>query len=216
MPWNRWYSLKSYVSSSLWLVPLFALVAGLATKGLAEHLGAWMVAQGFYDLKTGFFGLSAEGAHAVLDRIYTLNLSCLVFTFGSLLVAIQVAGGQYTPRIIATTLLRDNVVRWIVAFFVFTLLWVNRTMTQLGSEAEVPQFQVLLGMVFGMASLVAFLRLIDYSAKLLRPVALAGRIGEQGIAVVENVYPSPTRGVDTPPSPRKKHGRSPLAWVFRG
>ena len=29
--------------------------------------------------------------------------------FGSLLVAIQVASGQYTPRIIATTLLRDNV-----------------------------------------------------------------------------------------------------------
>ena len=44
-------------------------------------------------------------------RSITLNLSFLVFTFGSLLVAIQVAGGQYTPRIIATTLLRDNVIR---------------------------------------------------------------------------------------------------------
>jgi hypothetical protein len=32
-----------------------------------------------------------------------------VFTFGSLLVAIQVAGGQYTPRIIAATLLRKMV-----------------------------------------------------------------------------------------------------------
>jgi hypothetical protein len=29
----------------------------------------------------------------------------IVFTFGSLLVAIQIASGQLTPRIIATTLL---------------------------------------------------------------------------------------------------------------
>ena len=206
MFWNRWYSVKSYVWSSLWIVPFFALVAGFAVKMLAEHFSAWMVARGFYDLKTGFFALSQDGAHAVLDRIFALNLSCLVFTFGSLLIAIQVAGGQYTPRIIATTLLRDNVIRWIVGFFVFTLLWVNRTMTQLGIEPEVPQFQVFLGMTFGMASLVAFLLLIDYSARLLRPVALAGRIGEQGIAVIESVYPNPTRGANVPRDSGSKRG----------
>mgnify|MGYP003693892103 CR=1 FL=1 len=43
--------------------------------------------------------------------------------FGSLLVAIQVAGGQLTPRIIATTLLRNNVVRYSVGLFVFTLVF---------------------------------------------------------------------------------------------
>ena len=46
-----------------------------------------------------------------------------MFTFGSLLVAIQVAGGQLTSRIIATTLLRDNVVRYSVGLFVFTLVF---------------------------------------------------------------------------------------------
>jgi uncharacterized membrane protein len=50
----------------------------------------------------------------VLERTVTMSLSFLVFTFGSLLVAIQIAGGQLTPRIIATTLLRDNVVRYAV------------------------------------------------------------------------------------------------------
>ena len=48
-----------------------------------------------------------------------MTLSFLVFTFGSLLVAIQIAGGQLTPRIIATTLLRDNVVRYAVGLFSF-------------------------------------------------------------------------------------------------
>lgn len=216
MAWNRWYSFKSYLRFSLWTVPLAALVAQVIVKRLAEHLGGWMVRQGFYDLQTGFFALDETGANALLDRIFTLSLSCLVFTFGSLLVAIQVAGGQYTPRIIATTLLRDNVIRGIVGLFVFTLLWANRTMVQLGSQVMVPQFQVFLATVFGMASLIAFLVLIDYSAKLLRPVSLVDRIGERGIKVIESVYPELTADVTVPATPTKKRKRTLLRRESRG
>ena len=206
MAWNRRYSVISYVRSSLWVVPFVALVCSIVLKRLAEHLGGWMVHQGFYDLQTGFYGLTAAEAHAVLDRIFTLNLTCLVFTFGSLLVAIQVAGGQYTPRIIATTLLRDNVIRVIVGLFIFSSLWANRTMLQLGNEHQVPQFQVFLAMMFGLSSIIAFIVLIDYCAKLLRPVSLVGRVGEQGIAVIESVYPNPTRTGDTQAAPGVKRG----------
>ena len=192
MAWNRRYSLRSYVRSALWIVPVLALITQFVMKRLAENLGAWMVSQGFYDLQTGFFAVNAAEAHAILDRIFNLNLSCLVFTFGSLLVAIQVAGGQYTPRIIATTLLRDKVIRWIIGLFVFTLLWVHRTMVQLGQGTQVPQFQVFLATLFGLAALIAFIVLIDYSAKLLRPVSLVRRIGEQGVAVIDRAYPYPT------------------------
>ena len=67
--------------------------------------------------------LGVTGAQAMFNAVITLALSFIVFTFGSLLVAIQVAGGQYTPRIIATTLLRDNVIRYTAGLFVFTLLF---------------------------------------------------------------------------------------------
>ena len=206
MTWNRRYSIISYLRSSLWVVPVFALITELAVKRLFENFGVWMVRQGIYDLKTGFFALSAAEAHAVLDRIFTINLSCLVFTFGSLLVAIQVAGGQYTPRIIATTLLRDNVIRCIVGFFVFTMLWANRTMIQLGNLGVVPQFQLFLTMVFGLGAIIAFILLIDYAAKLLRPVSLVGRIGEQGIAVIKSVYPDPALSAAVPTAPARKLG----------
>ncbi len=68
-------------------------------------------------------GLSPAGATALYQTFIALTLNFLVFTFGSLLVAIQVAGGQLTPRIIATTLLRNNVVRYSVGLFVFTLVF---------------------------------------------------------------------------------------------
>jgi len=212
MAWNRRYSIMSYARSSLWVVPVIALIAAIILKRLSERLGGWMVNQGFYDLKTGFYALTAPEAHSVLDRIFTLSLSCLVFTFGSLLVAIQVAGGQYTPRIIATTLLRDNVIRWIVGLFVFTMLWVNRTMLQLGNIPDVPQFQVFLGIIFGLISIVAFMVLIDYSAKLLRPVSLVRRVAEHGLEVIESVYPNPTMNVA---EPARKRTWEFLSWGSR-
>ncbi|WP_233853605.1 DUF2254 domain-containing protein [Paraburkholderia sp. HD33-4] len=191
MAWNRRYSLSSYVRSALWVVPIIALLTALALNRTSEFIVHWVAAHGGYDLRHGFLDVSMEEAHAILDRVFTLNLSCLVFTFGSLLVAIQVAGGQYTPRIIATTLLRDNVIRWIVGLFVFSLLWTHRTMSEIGHSHLVPQLQLFIATIIGLGSLIAFIVLIDYSARLLRPVALVARIAEHGFAVIKSIYPNP-------------------------
>ncbi|NLP62720.1 DUF2254 domain-containing protein [Paraburkholderia sacchari] len=189
MAWNRRYSLISHVRSSLWIVPLFAVMSAMILKRVAVAVGDWLINTHGYDIENGFLSVSADEAHAILDRIFTLNLSCLVFTFSSLLVAIQIAGGQYTPRIIATTLLRNNVIRWVVGLFVFSMLWTHRTMTELGQGTLIPQLQVALATAIGLASLVAFILLIDYSARLLRPVSLVGRVAELGFTVIRNVYP---------------------------
>ena len=44
----------------------------------------------------------------------------------------------------------------------------------------------------GLVSLVVFLYLIDYAARLLRPVSIVQRVGESGIAVIQSVYPEST------------------------
>ncbi|MGT2475696.1 DUF2254 domain-containing protein [Paraburkholderia terrae] len=207
MDWNRWYSLKSYLRSSLWTVPLIAVAIYAVVKPVAEMVGRWMIRQGTLDPKTGLLGLSMTGARSLLGDIVSADLAFLVFTFGSLLVAIQVAGGQYTPRIIATTLLRDNIIRSISGLFVFTLLFANRTQSWMG-ESEVHQLQVFIAALFGFASVVAFLFLIDYAAKFLRPVSLVARVGEQGIAVIESVYPAPATGIGTRPA-RDESRRAP-------
>ncbi len=191
MAWNRRYGLISRVRSSLWIVPILAVMAAIALNRIIDRVGVWIDTRGGYDLQYGFLAVTAGEAHSILDRIFTLNLSFLVFSFGSLLVAIQVAGGQYTPRIIATTLLRDNVIRWIVGLFVFSLLWTHRTMVKLGQSSVVPQLQVLIATIIGLGSVVAFILLIDYCARLLRPVSLVGRVAEHGFAVIKSVYPHP-------------------------
>jgi len=103
MNWNRLYRLRSYLKSSLWVVPFVAIPLELVATRLVHWLDA--------SLDWTLMDYTVPGAQAVLQAIVAALLSFVVFTFASLLVAIQVASAQLTPRIIATILLRNNVVK---------------------------------------------------------------------------------------------------------
>ena len=121
----------------MWLVPLVALLVYAVFHRVVHAVGNWLVERGWtndVDVVPGAVAGRARGRCS--RRFITLNLSFIVFTFGSLLVAIQVAGGQYTPRIIATTLLRDNAIRAIVGVFVFTLAFCVRVLTRMDDTVE--------------------------------------------------------------------------------
>jgi uncharacterized membrane protein len=182
--WNLVFRLVSYMRSSLWIVPIVAILLEQIIFRLFLLLDAWLVYP--------FDGLGLSGAEAIIQTVITLTLSFLVFTFGSLLVAIQVASGQLTPRIIATTLLRDRVVRYSVGLFVFSLVFAVGTIGR--TDKTVHHFPVLVTGLLGLICMADFLYLIDYAARLLRPVSIAGRVGKMGLAVIESVYPRMTEG----------------------
>ena len=184
MYWKQRYQARSYLRSSLWIVPVAAGFAERVFRIIVGHLEGRLPWVGY--------GLGLDGARALTNAVITLTLSLLVFTFASLLVAIQVASGQYTPRIIATTLLRDNVIRYTVGLFVFTFLFCVRALNQL--ETTVAQLATFITGLLGLVCLAAFLFLIDYAARLLRPVSLVKRVGNDGLAVIESVYPEKLTG----------------------
>src|SRR5689334_12810849 len=177
--WNVRYRLISYFRSSLWVVPVVALVIEQFVTFILRRLDARLEWSGFH--------LGLSGARSITESIITLTLSFIVFTFGSLLVAIQVASGQYTPRIIATTLLRNNVIRYTVGLFVFSFIFAIQALNRVESSA--PQLLVFLTGSLGFACLAAFLFLIDYAARLLRPVSLVQNVGEAGLKVIDSIYP---------------------------
>ncbi|MGF6840508.1 hypothetical protein QF001_004375 [Paraburkholderia youngii] len=45
MDWKRWYSLRSYLRSSRWTVPLIAIAIYAVAKPVAEMVGRWMSSQ---------------------------------------------------------------------------------------------------------------------------------------------------------------------------
>ena len=147
----------------MWLVPLVALLVYAAFQRVVHATGAWLVERGWTNDATSFQALPLAGARSLLETLITLNLSFLVFTFGSLLVAIQVAGGQYTPRIIATTLLRDNAIRMTVGVFVFTLAFCVRVLSRMTDTVN--QLDLFVAGLLGTASVMVFLYLIDHAAR---------------------------------------------------
>ena len=142
---TKWRSLLRYVRSALWVVPLIAMLLELALMPVLRELDtrfSWTL-----------LGLGLSGARSMLETFVSMALSFMVFTFGSLLVAIQVASGQLTPRVIATTLLRDNVVRYTVGLFAFTLIFAINALNRL--EPVPHQLVLLLAVVLGLSSIAA-------------------------------------------------------------
>ncbi|MGA9092370.1 MAG: DUF2254 domain-containing protein [Bradyrhizobium sp.] len=186
MNWNRLYGLRSYLESSLWVVPFIAIPLALVLVRLLDRLDAW--------LSWSLLNFNSTGAQVLLEAFVTATLSFVVFTFGSLLVAIQVASAQMTPRIIATTLLRNDVVRYTVGLFILTLMYALSAQNRMGGDVH--QLVMLVATVLGIFSFAAFFYLIDYASRLLRPISILSNVGRDGLSVIESVYPDQTRGPD--------------------
>jgi uncharacterized membrane protein len=196
MIWKKIFFAKDYFRSSLWLIPFIAIPLELAATRILHRLDGW--------LGWTFLDLDVSGAQAMLNAIITATLSFVVFTFGSLLVALQIASGQMTPRIIATILVRDNVVRYTTGLFIFTLLFAVSAINRI--QASVFQLVEFVAACLGVTCFAAFLFLIDHAARLLRPISIMGLVGKAGLAVIESVYPDPSLSTNEKSTVSKKLG----------
>jgi uncharacterized membrane protein len=173
----------------MWAVPVAAYIASFFLIQIIGWLDDWL--QWSWAWK-----LDVATVDTALESLVAATVSFIVFAFSSLLVAIQIASAQLTPRIIATTLLRDNTIRGVVALFVLTLAFGVGTLAR--AQDHVPYMLLTCAVLLGGASTVAFIYLIDYAARLLRPVSIVWRIGQEGLAVIEGVYPDKIKGPHVP------------------
>ncbi|MGH7117466.1 MAG: DUF2254 domain-containing protein [Acetobacteraceae bacterium] len=193
--------------TALWIVPLLTLMVEQVVIRIVASVDAHVA-------WVPWVGATAEGILGEMDTIITLSISLLVFTLGSVLVTIQVAGGQLTPRIIATTLLRDNLIRFTVGLFAFTMFFAVGVKAR--SDDRILHIGGTLAVFLGIGSTMAFLFLIDYTARMLRPVAIVWRIGEQGIKVIRSVYPETVELPLIPTPTRLPFGSPARVVVHRG
>jgi uncharacterized membrane protein len=167
----------------LWFYPLLSIGAALLTAAAAHWLDAW----------TGWTEphVSEDGARAVVGTLSSALLTFIVFVFSVLLVAVQIASAQLTPRVIALVL-RDPLTKTALAVFVFTYTY---SLIVLGRvEDPVPWLSTTLCVYSSMASVGVFLFLIDRVARKLRPVGVLSLVGAAARRVILHVYPRPLAG----------------------
>jgi uncharacterized membrane protein len=193
LTWGRRYAVTSYLRSAVWTAPVIALALEQATFRIASaHQLDFGSVPGFV--------YNREGAIALADYVITSATAFIVFTFGSMIVAIQVASGQSSPRIIATMLLRDNAIRYAVGLFAYVLLLAVAIKARIDMT---PQSLISIMGVLALTSVIVFMFLIDHAARLLRPVTIVTRIARDGLTVIADVYPDP---IATAPPGVRPHG----------
>lgn len=206
MFWKSTSGIKSELKSSLWIIPLVAIPLELLATRVVHYLDA--------RLGLTFMGLAVSGAQAMYEAIVSAILSFLVFTFGSLLVAIQVASSQLTPRIISTILLSDKVVKFSVGLFIFTLLFALSAQNRI--DKEVHELVAFVTACLGILCFATFFYLIDHASRLLRPISVLAQVGSEGINVIRSVYPEPSLGPGVQQSQRGSLGSPDACIVHRG
>lgn len=178
MRWLTEHQVRAYLRASAWPVPTAAIPVALAVSPLVRLL----------DQRTGWrlLGYAPAEAIALLGAIIPAALTMVVLILSMLLLAVQLAASQFSPRLIGGLLARRPV-RVCLFVMVFTYVYCAGVLGRVG--VRVPQLPVLVAIVLTMVSVGAGLFLIDYLAKELRPVRMLARTADAGRAVLEHVYP---------------------------
>ena len=188
MTWLQRYRINRFLRDSVWLPPLLGMVVALLVHPLVRR------ADQILDLKAA---IGPESARAVLAALASSMLTFIVFVFSIMLVTVQLASAQLTPRIIAT-FFRSGILRFSLTVFVFAFAYTLMALSRI--EDTVPQISVWIATYSSAACVGIFLYMIDRVGKSLRPVSVLTRVGNTGQEVIQDVYPLPVAGTEDAPS----------------
>jgi uncharacterized membrane protein len=195
MTWLQRHRVRHYVGDSIWILPVLGMVAALGAVRLLNWVDAAM------GWRSGFH---PEAARTVLGTLSSSMFTLIVFVSSALLVAVQLASAQLTPRVIAIVF-KDPVTKFSLAAFVFAFTFTLAALVRI--EDFVPLVTSDVAAYGCVASLGVFLFLIDHMGKALRPSGAARSVASLGRGVIERVYPrrlaeSPDTSPDSADVPR--------------
>jgi len=181
MSWLDRHRLKLYLRNSIWVFPVLSIVAGLLAVALLNRI----------DRALGLeMNLGAETARAVMGTIAASMFTLVVVSSSAVLLAVQLASAQLTPRII-TLVYRSRIRKFCISAFVFTFTFSVSALVRI--ESTVPLLTSYVAAYGFLFNLALFLYFIDGMGKTLRPGSALHVVGLAGREVFQSVYPSRLR-----------------------
>jgi len=186
--WLQRYQIRYLIRNSIVVLPALGIVAALVTSWIVGRV------EGVVGWESPY---SPESMRTVIVTLAAAMLTFVVFLSSTLLVALQLASAQLTPRIIGFVF-RDRITKLSLTAFVYTFTLSVALLIRI--ESQVPLITPELAIWGSVASLCAFFFLIDHMGKVLRPSGVLERWGSVGRKVICGVYPKPlTESLGTPP-----------------
>lgn len=177
MTWLQRYRISHYVQNAIWIHPVLAMVTAMVLVRVLHRLEAAMQWESEID---------PDNMRAVLGSLAGAMFTFIVFVCSSLLLVVQLASAQLTPRIIGV-LLRDPITKLTLTLFVFTFAFATAVLLRIGST--VPLVTSHIAGYSSIACIGLFLFLIDRVGKLLRPSGALQSVATRAHEVINIVYP---------------------------
>jgi len=180
------FRLARSVRSSLWLVPLLCVLGGVAlaisTLAIDRRYDHDLVPRSL----TG--GPSSVQTMLSTIAMSTLTLATLVLTV--LTVAVQLAMGQFSPRIVAA-LLNDRRNQLVIGLFGATFVYALLVLREVDDQGDgvVPGLSVIVAVALMLTSLAGLFLFVQHSGRLLRASGLIDLVGENTRKQFDRLYP---------------------------
>lgn len=188
MNWLLRHRVKLYLRNSIWVFPSVAIVAGLVAVAVLSR----------FERAMGWeMNISPETARAIMGTIAGSLFSLLVLISSAVLVAVQLASAQLTPRIIAFVY-RNTFRKLALAAFAFTFTFSVGVLVRI--EDSVPLLTSYLAAYGFLLTLALFIFFIDGMGKTIRPSSALRAVGLAGREVIWAVYPQPLSDQHSQPS----------------
>jgi len=202
MTWWQRYRIRHYLRNSIWIFPVLAIVVAVTLVRLLSWLEEAMGWHGDYHPDT---------MRAVLGSLAGAMFTFIVFVCSSLLLVVQLASAQLTPRIIGT-LFRDTLTKLTLSMFVFTFTFSIAALVRVGTSAPLLTAEIAAFSSAGCLGLFIFL--IDHVGKVLRPSGALHSVASQAHQVIDSVYPRPLmKSTETRPEPAPLPDQVPARTV---
>lgn len=202
MNWLRQYRLRLYLRDSIWLFPVLSIAGALLIVSLLSRLERAMGWQ---------MSMSAQTARTIMGTIAGSMFTLVVVVSSAVLVAVQLASAQLTPRMIPFVY-RNTVRKVSLTVFVFTFTFAVGVLVRI--EDAAPLLTGYLAAYGFLASLCLFLHFIDSIGKTVGPSAALSSVALVGRKAIRAVYPNPfDEQHSKPPEPIKILDTKPVSTI---
>ena len=192
----RLSALRESLQSSLWVFPSIGVLVGI--------VAAWWLGQ-LDDAGTSLpfvFQGSADSARSILSTIAGSTMTVTSLTFSLTVVALQVASGQFTPRLMRT-FLSDRGNQAVLAVFLGTFAYALVLLQGVQAASDriqrsVPAIGVTVAVAAALVSVSALVYFIHHLTVQLRVDKVMQHVAEDTITVVEATF-QPAIVDDEPP-----------------
>jgi uncharacterized membrane protein len=195
------FRVRHVLRTSLWFVPVLCVLAGVAlsfgTIALDRAAGGSVVPQSLSG--------DSDAALAILTTVAAsmVTLTGLVLTIT--MVVVQLAMGQFTPRVLRT-ILRDRPSQMAIGVFVATFAHAMLVMREVKAPSEgdggnVPGLAIVVAYVLIVISIIVLVWYVHHIGQSLRVASLIDSVGNEARELLERIYPRVRAEGESPDPP---------------